>query len=430
MTETIQQIREAWKEASQQIHDAPDQFKAHYPNLSPSQLDESIETFCKWAEKGNAPHGFKPVSSLARTMLAVEAGKLLNAIKQFNDSQDWVFPFLEPLGRALSFVSLAAVFSDKDDARQLVAEHGGKLAESLTLMDTAQAELGRKMESLKEADAAIERIKDHEITIAAKAKASEQSEQTIAESKEATSQHLEEIEATKDEIEELKTQVQTALQEAETLRKSNDSFQAKLKEQSDQLEALKAKAEIQAKTVAELLPNATSAGLASSYGDRARSFLPAMKLWRTLFMAAIAMLIVASWILVGYTIKQDTDTWHYLLLRLPVALPIVWLAWFSAIQYGNAMRLEEHYSFKEATSKAFAGYREHIQQLGGVTEGEDDGENPSQNIVKQLASTTVQILAKPPADIFSGPEKEASPLSQMLAVLVARIVGGKGANPD
>jgi hypothetical protein len=320
MTETIQQIREAWKEASQQIHDAPDQFKAHYPNLSPSQLDESIETFCKWAEKGNAPHGFKPVSSLARTMLAVEAGKLLNAIKQFNDSQDWVFPFLEPLGRALSFVSLAAVFSDKDDARQLVAEHGGKLAESLTLMDTAQAELGRKMESLKEADAAIERIKDHEITIAAKAKASEQSEQTIAESKEATSQHLEEIEATKDEIEELKTQVQTALQEAETLRKSNDSFQAKLKEQSDQLEALKAKAEIQAKTVAELLPNATSAGLASSYGDRARSFLPAMKLWRTLFMAAIAMLIVASWILVGYTIKQDTDTWHYLLLRLPVAL--------------------------------------------------------------------------------------------------------------
>ena len=147
-------------------------------------------------------------------------------------------------------------------------------------------------------------------------------------------------------------------------------------------------------------------------------------------MAAIAMLIVASWILVGYTIKQDTDTWHYLLLRLPVALPIVWLAWFSAIQYGNAMRLEEHYSFKEATSKAFAGYREHIQQLGGVTEGEDDGENPSQNIVKQLASTTVQILAKPPADIFSGPEKEASPLSQMLAVLVARIVGGKGAKPD
>lgn len=146
-------------------------------------------------------------------------------------------------------------------------------------------------------------------------------------------------------------------------------------------------------------------------------------------MVAITMLIVASWILVGFTIKQDTDTWHYLLLRLPVALPIVWLAWFSAIQYGNAMRLEEHYSFKEATSKAFAGYREHVQQLGGVTEVEGS-EDSSQDIVKQLASTTVQILAKPPADIFSGPEKEASPLSQMLAVIVARIVGGKTTKPD
>lgn len=422
MIETISKIREAWKDASEQIRDDPEEFKKEYPDLSPEQLDEAIETFCKWAERQAPPHGFKPISGLARTLLATETGKLLRSIEAYNISKDWEFPFLEPLGRGLAFVSLSAVFSDKDESRKIIAAQGGKLAENLALLDTAQGELSRKMDSLNQADALVAKLTEHESGIAARKVKVDEICTSIEQIRTQVEENDDTIEAAKAETEAFKKQVKVVLEQSNELLEQNRTMQASLAKQSEQLDQLKIKTTEQSKLITDLLPGATSAGLAAAYGDRARSLIPNIKYWRLLFIISIVALVAGSVTIVTLTLGQDADIWKYFFLRLPMVIPVVWIAWFSAIQYGNSTRLEEHYSFKEATSKAFAGYREHIEHLGGLTPGVDG--DSKQDIVKRLAESTVTILGKPPSDIFNHTDAEASPVSQVLAIIVGRLFGG------
>src|SRR5258705_2208482 len=103
-----------------------------------------------------------------------------------------------------------------------------------------------------------------------------------------------------------------------------------------------------------------------------------------------------------------------LLRRLPCAAPLIWLGWFSAIQYGNTIRVQEDYAFKAATSKAFAGYKDHMEYMANVQLDE------ANSAMKLLAARTIEILAHEPLRIYQKPHKDVSPANFLLSIF-----GGK-----
>ena len=120
-------------------------------------------------------------------------------------------------------------------------------------------------------------------------------------------------------------------------------------------------------------------------------------MWMTIFILTVLLLAVFAWQIVHIPQANTEQIWTHVLHRLPLASPFIWLAWFSAIQYGNTLRVQEDYAFKEATSKAFEGYRSHMEHLASVDLKEGN------TAMTMLAAKTIEILSHEPLESSQGP---------------------------
>jgi hypothetical protein len=166
--------------------------------------------------------------------------------------------------------------------------------------------------------------------------------------------------------------------------------------------------EKEAELVSALLPRAASAGLASGFASRAKQLQPAKLGWTVGFLTSIGFLMYFAFQIVGLDLVDTDDLWRHVLHRMPLAAPFVWLGWFSAVQYGNALRMQEDYAFKEATCKAFIGYRDHMEHLASV-----DAEE-GHSAMNLLAGETIRILAQEPLRILQRSHKDVSPTQGLL----------------
>jgi hypothetical protein len=213
-----------------------------------------------------------------------------------------------------------------------------------------------------------------------------------------------EVNATSKTCEELKKQI-------EELLKKNVSLDSILNLQSSGLETMQAKSAEQQKLIKELLPDAASAGLAAGFEARANSLQNLKTAWMVIFiLSIIGLLAVSVWLAHMTSGKEGVELWKSVLERLPFAAPIIWLGWFSAIQYGNTIRVQEDYAFKAATSKAFAGYKDHMEYMANVQLDEGN------NAMKLLAARTIEILAHEPLRIYQKPHKDVSPTNYLLSI--------------
>ena len=134
------------------------------------------------------------------------------------------------------------------------------------------------------------------------------------------------------------------------------------------------------------------------------------------FFASIVGLAAFAWQIVHIPQANTEQIWTHVLHRLPLASPLIWLGWFSAIQYGNTLRVQEDYAFKEATSKAFEGYRSHMDHLASVDLKEGN------TAMTMLAAKTIEILAREPLRIYAKSERDVSPTHALAELMSAKAV--------
>lgn len=155
----------------------------------------------------------------------------------------------------------------------------------------------------------------------------------------------------------------------------------------------------------KLLPGATSAGLASSFLKQKERFGAPQRRWLWTFMTCIALLILVAapsyWAAVSGT--DTTLNWDRIFLsmamRLPIVIPLVWLAIYAGRNYMLSVRLEEDYAFKEAISMAFEGYKREMDKIGA-----GDLNNPTP--LTKLCLNVLSALAERPGRIYEGHSKD------------------------
>lgn len=144
----------------------------------------------------------------------------------------------------------------------------------------------------------------------------------------------------------------------------------------------------------ENLAAAARSGMATSFSMRAAEYDEPREGWLFAFLASLAAIFFIAVYYIVPQIKEidGLDRLYYLLTDIPLTLPFVWLAWFSALRFSQLGRLKEDYKFKVAVALSLDGYRKQAEDLSPALQEKlldlaitNFGENPLRLMTKDSA---------------------------------------------
>ena len=142
------------------------------------------------------------------------------------------------------------------------------------------------------------------------------------------------------------------------------------------------------------LAAAARSGMAASFETRAKEYIWPRRIWLISFVVSLAGIsAMAYWLIIPKLIKlEGGDRLFHFLTELPLTLPLIWLAWFSALKFSQLGRLREDYAFKVATALSLDGYRKQAGDLSPALQEKlldlaitNFGENPLRLMTKESA---------------------------------------------
>jgi hypothetical protein len=175
-------------------------------------------------------------------------------------------------------------------------------------------------------------------------------------------------------------------------------LKSEIKDRRKDLDAFSKQQEKQYTTLLEeiesLLPGSTSAGLATAYYDLKESFNKPIENYSKLFYGAVFVLVIATMFSIVdsiglWSIKfVDTSDLSKLLsntlYKLPLLLPVIWMAIFASRRRSEAHRLQQEYAHKEALAKSYQSFKTQIEGLG---------DQPDNELMKHLLTTAIGAIS-------------------------------------
>lgn len=142
------------------------------------------------------------------------------------------------------------------------------------------------------------------------------------------------------------------------------------------------------------LAAAARSGMATSFATRAEEYVSPREGWLFAFLMSLAGIFAVAYGFIIPEIKllQGSDRFFHFLTDIPLTLPFIWLAWFSALRFSQLGRLREDYAFKVATALSLDGYRKQAGEVSPELQEKlldlaitNFGENPLRLMTKDSA---------------------------------------------
>lgn len=395
-------IKEYWKQLRETCEEAPVHFESYVTDVSLEDIDWMIDVLGQWFDRKRALEGTRPILNVVKAILVTSlervtasASTLLSGT--FGENQ-WR-AFLINLGHLFNAIQSAALFEegkngDKGDAHALY-----------TALLESHVEVQRVIEQARGFSADVE---GYQATFEAASSQAGEIESLLDESKaslEAISKNEEKavgsnsrIAGIEEAFEDQAKLMDKLLEENEQLKSDLQANRELMNEQLNEVESIQ-------ENCNKLLKSATTAGLTLAFADRADKVKVGKWIWSIGFVVSIIGLVIVALAMIPdikNAMAENENIWSPVLLRLPLTLPVIWLAWFCAVQYGNSLRLQEDYEFKASTCKAFEGFHKHFEVLEKYPAGE------ATNALKTLAQNTIKTLAQEPGRKLGKCEKDVS----------------------
>ena len=172
------------------------------------------------------------------------------------------------------------------------------------------------------------------------------------------------------------------------------------------------------KQIEELLPGATSAGLATAYRSMRKSFSKPIKQYSYLFYSAVAILTLTTLIssidsvgtaneLIKFVDITDlSGLLNSLLHKLPIIIPVLWLALFASKRRSEAQRLQQEYAHKEALAKSYQNFKTQIDKLNLPEQKE--------LLMEKLLSAAIDAVAANASDTLDKKHDDKTPVQEGL----------------
>ena len=372
----------------------------------------------------------KPLHPMTRKELVDLASSLLQELVQHRDSAKKLVAELQGLMDTASGLSVE-MQQHRDSVKTLEAQVQGHRDTASNLSSEAQKHRDSAQSGAAEAQghrdtagslsAEAQKHRDTALNLAAEAEghrdvasnisaevqnlrdgASNLSEEAQAKRDEAVNLSAEikgQQQSASDLVTKLKAQEAAGSKHATAMQKHRDDAAALSKQVAAQLENATASMEADASkradlldAIEELLPGATSAELATSYQEAKEQRAKVKGLWCG-FVGALVCLAVG-----GFFVFYDQSdlTWEYI-LRLPMAVPFAWLAWYCQTRISQIERIKEEYHHKERVMRVFNGFSKEIEKLS-----KEDGS--SQHLL-DLIDMVTKAIARNPAEVVEPSER-------------------------
>jgi hypothetical protein len=170
-----------------------------------------------------------------------------------------------------------------------------------------------------------------------------------------------------------------------------------------------------------LLPGATSAGLASAYHDLKISFNKPIRNYSMLFYGAICCLTLVAlisvtqelgWLYIKFSDVTDLNKLlSNILHKLPIVLPVLWLALFAAKRRSETLRLQQEYAHKEALAKSYQSFKMQIESLNQT----------DSNLMVQLLGSAINAISKNASDTLDKKHGDKTPVHECIDGLISSI---------
>lgn len=169
--------------------------------------------------------------------------------------------------------------------------------------------------------------------------------------------------------------------------------------------------------IEELLPGATSAGLAAAYRAMRKSFAKPIKQYSILFYFSILILSITAFISIIDSIWTANEVIKFvdvtdirnllsnLTHKLPIILPVLWLALFASKRRSEAQRLQQEYAHKEALAKSYQSFKNQIDSLG---------EEKKEELLHKLLGAAIDAVASNASDTLDKKHGDKTPAHEGL----------------
>jgi len=348
-------------------------------------------------------------SAFHAKQMAEEHARTISEVKGRVDSDAGWFTTTKQ-GVEQAQASIATIKAEAESAQKATAEAVGEIEKARSSITSAEKDATELLERAAQAAAQVaelhKSVTQHNTTSGEQKTTAEAAATKIAELLVQVTEQATKAQEQTEEIDERATEIEAASETVKGLvsimtkaAKRADEVIAIITKHESDLDALKGQCDLLHNRIESLLPNATSAGLATAFRDQKARFEKPQWYWLATFIATICGLLASS--LVG--LPSANDSWEtmgrHFLNRLPLIAPLIWLAVYAGRHYGLALRLQEEYAYKEAVSAAFEGYK---REMAGVANSGPDSPNP----LVTLCENVLRTLGQRPGRIYEGKHED------------------------
>lgn len=229
----------------------------------------------------------------------------------------------------------------------------------------------------------------------------------IGEDKEKATSDLEEIIATASQVNEAMSAAQEDQKTTAALAQIADSIKDRVQSYEVQLDTMSVQFEEVRKKIESLLPGAASAGLAAAFHAQKDKYIRPKSLWNIVFFTAILGIAALGIAEIARHWSDTTPNYDELLrsflTRITVIVALIWLALHASGKSRIANQIQEDYTYKEAVSRSFEGYKKEFASLPDhVAAGSP---------LATLCHSMVTILASSPSRVYDKHAYDATPMS-------------------
>ena len=176
--------------------------------------------------------------------------------------------------------------------------------------------------------------------------------------------------------------------------------------------------------VEDLLPGATSAGLATAYNQLRITAEKRTLRYSIAFFGLVGVLTITAAVTVTQSITiwppsweaiTFSDTAEYftkLLFKLPVIVPVLWAALTVSKRRSEMHRLAEEYAHKEALAKSYEGFKKQITELNTDDKG----------LLAELLAAMLKAVSLNAAKTLEGKHGEKMPVQEVIEEAVKSAV--------
>lgn len=410
VSEAIKNIEEQWKSIYETCKDNPSVYQPYLQAVSLDDVGETVLTVLAWLKRIGEKKRNTGSYRIAKGLLFSSLEQTIATLKQIASGQYNHFPTL--LTRlSQTFVSLFPLtVLSTDHGEEAFAVLGAQYAEQFSAYKMATEKLNSQIDILSAAEKVLADAQSS-------AEKTQSAQQEADVSKAAIDEIFDDAKTIADGINALKEHIETDRKTVQALASKSNELETAIANQQEILKILIAQATEDQQTIRDLLPQATSAGLASAFAARAETVAKPQKWWLLGF--AFSLILLCGTVIGAFIVFKPTANEDFIfafIRRFSFAAPWVWSAWFCARNYGHSARLQEVYSFKETASRAFEGYKKQMLDIGkSMSEGD------SRNLlVEELSVRVMKILSKDPLNVFDRKSADETPFNSIIERLVSR----------